>query len=374
MSRVVCLEVCIPLGVGVAIQLVGSPKASPMERLVAEAEVLEGIRYVLRMIRVQRSLENGGELIVFLFGFISVLSSVCPSRGRSVARSSLSEPGVPHWRAFDTQRLPRSSCSFPGIQLLQVKTPREAQKQQMDLLSPRNSELPKSSSISSLRDHLLASTTASASSSQQYGSYSSPRMGGGEHQHQASPMTPSANLPMTPESGSVLSPQVNAAATTPARKDSQLSSSSQSMDQETYSRQNSSSMGGTKGGVATPSQSEDDGGSNRTGIPPSVDSLLGIQDEAPLMGVQQSSPLSNSLRSGGGKSGGSNLSSPHTTQSPHGAGMLTPNVVVGGSQDGRSPAPVRPELLGFTARSPSFRSENQPSPLTEEAKMVSSQS
>ncbi len=258
-----------------------------------------------------------------------------------------------------------------------------SQKQQMDLLSPQNSELPKSSSLSSLRDHLLAGTTASASSSQQYASYSSPRMGGGEQQHQASPLTPSTNLPMTPESGSVHSPRVNAAPSmTAARQDSQLSSSGQSMDQDSYSRQNSSVAVGVKGGVATPSQSEGD--TSRGGIPLPVESILGIHDDPPLVGVQQSSPpLSNSLKGGaagggGAKSDGSNLSSPRAIHSPLGGGgggsggMLTPNVVVGGVQDGRNPAPGRPELLGFPARSPSFRSENQPSPLTEDVKMVSS--
>ena len=246
-----------------------------------------------------------------------------------------------------------------------------SQKQQMDLLS-RNSELPKTTSISSLRDHLLAGTTASSSSSQQYTSYSSPRMGGGEQQHQASPMTPSANHPMTPESGAVLSPRVNATA---ARQDSQLSSGGQSMDQDSnYSRQNSSVAGGAgmKGGAVTTPE-EDGGGRGKSGVPLPVENVLGM--EAPLVGVQQSSPpLSNSLR-GGGKSGGSNLSSPHAAaQSPlggSGSGLLTPNVMAGGMQDGRSPAPGRPELLGFPARSPSFRSENQPSPLTEDAKMVS---
>ena len=262
-----------------------------------------------------------------------------------------------------------------------------SQKQQMELLSPQNSELPKTSSISSLRDHLLASTTASASSSQQYASYSSPRMGGGDQQHQASPMTPSTNIPVTPESGSVLSPRVNAAPAVVAaatRQDSQLSSSGQSMDQDSYSRQNSS-LGtvGVKGGVSTPPQPEED--NSRGGIPLPVERILGIQDDHPIDPplVQSSPPISNSLRGGAGgggsKSGSSNLSSPHATHSPLGSGggsaggggMLTPNVVVGGVQDGRSPAPGRPELLGFPARSPSFRPENQPSPLTEDSKIVS---
>ena len=69
-----------------------------------------------------------------------------------------------------------------------------AQKQ-ADLLSPHNAELRKTGSISSLRDALLATTASAAPSTQQYGSYSSPRM----VDHQASPVTPSTNLPTTPE-------------------------------------------------------------------------------------------------------------------------------------------------------------------------------
>lgn len=226
-----------------------------------------------------------------------------------------------------------------------------SQKQQMELLSPHNSELPKASSISSLRDALMA-TTSTASSSQQYSSYSSPRMG----EHQASPMTPSTNLPVTPESGLVVSPQVSM--TGAARQDSQLSSSGQSMDQDSsqpYSRQNSSRV---KGDGSNPSQSVEDGSHVS---PLHVESILGIKDDQPI-----DPPLSNSRRDAGGGTG-SNVNSPHT-QSPLGS-MLTPNVV-----DGQSPVPTpgRPELLGFPAKSPSFRStENQPSPLTEDGKTVS---
>lgn len=215
----------------------------------------------------------------------------------------------------------------------------------MDLLSPRNSELPKSSSISSLRDALLA-TTSIASSSQQHASYSSPRMA----EHQLSPVTP--------ESGpAMISPQVSV--TGPTRQDSQLSASGQSeqdASQQSYSRQNSA-VPGVKGDAPnTPHPAE--GGGTRVS-PLQVESILGIKGDQP--------PLSNSIREGGGS--GSKVNSP-LTQSPLG-GNVTPNVVAG-MQDGQSPAPVRPELLGFPAKSPSFRSiENQPSPLTEDGKSVS---
>lgn len=290
------------------------------------------------------------------------------------AGGSSNSRGIAHSPSSNSSKLKSKEKGTPkGMQGGGVASQPLSQKQQMELLSPQNSELPKSSSLSSLRDHLLAGTTASTSSSQQqYASYSSPRMGGGDQQHQASPMTPSTNLPMTPESSSVLSPRVGGASSVgaAARQDSQLSSSSQSMDQDSYSRQNSSlGTEGVKGGVSTP---------------PHVDRMVSIQDDhsidPPLVGVQQSSPkVANSLRPRS-KSGGSNLNSPHTTQSPlssgggggGGGGMLTPpNVVVSGMQDGRNPAPGRPELLGFPARSPSFHSENQPSPLTEDAKIVS---
>lgn len=229
--------------------------------------------------------------------------------------------------------------------------------------SPRNSELHKVGSISSLRDALLA-TTASSSMTQQYASYSSPRMG----EHQASPVTPSTNLPITPESNSVLSPQVNVTVAT--RQDSQLLCGGGGRDQDANSRQNSTVAPGAKDDGPNPPPKD----SNQ--FP--VESILGIEGNHPidpaLVGVKQlSSPMSNSLRDGGGGGGGdgpgSNLNSPHT-QSPH--GMLTPNIAAMGMQEGgRSPGPGRPDLLGFPARSPSFR-ESQPSPLTEDGKTVSS--
>ena len=249
-----------------------------------------------------------------------------------------------------------------------------SQKQQTEHHnSPRNSELNKAGSISSLRDALLATTTASSSMTQQYTSYSSPRMG----EHQASPST--GTLPMTPESNSVLSPQVNVTAAT--RQDSQLrcgGGGGGGGDQNTNSRQNSTAPGAKEDGLnPPPSSAKEDG--NR--FP--VESILGIDGDHPidpaLVGVKQlSSPMSNSLRDSGGGGGaggggggdgpGSNLNSPHT-QSPH--GMLTPNIAAAGMQEGgRSPGPGRPDLLGFPARSPSFR-ESQPSPLTEDGKTVS---
>ena len=184
-------------------------------------------------------------------------------------------------------------------------------------------------------------------------------------------MTPSTNIPITPESNAVISPRMNVVAA--SRQDSQLSSGGQSVDQElaqSYSRQNSV-MSGVEGGGNNPSQPEED--SNRVS-PLQVESILGIKNDQPidpiLVGVQQSSPLSGSVRDGGGGGVGSALNSPHT-QTPLGS-ALNPNIVVG-MQDGRSPAPGRPEILGFPARSPSFRStgENQPSPLTEDGKTVS---
>ena len=232
------------------------------------------------------------------------------------------------------------------------------QKQQVDILSPQNSELRKTGSISSLRDALLA-TTAASSPAQQYPSYSSPRMA----DHQRSPMTPSSSLPTDAGPGMVISPQISV--TGPARQDSQLSAGGQSMEQDEsqqmYSRQNSAVAGGVRGGAAnTPHQSEE--GSRVS--PLQVESILGIKGDQPV-----DPSLSNSMREGGG--GGSNVNSPHT-QSPHGGGSGGIPGVAQGIQDGKSPAPGRPELLGFPAKSPSFRSmENQPSPLTEDGKTVS---
>jgi len=177
-------------------------------------------------------------------------------------------------------------------------------------------------------------------------------------ERQMSPMTPSANLPVTPDSNLVVSPQVGA-----ARQDSQLSSSSQSMDQDSqhFSRQNSTVPVARSSTDSSVSKQSDERAS-----PLHVESILGIKDDQPI-----DPPLSNSMRDAapGGGGSGSNINSPHT-QSPMG-GMLTPNVVVG-MEDGQSPAPGRPELLGFPAKSPSFRTtENQPSPLAEDGKSVS---
>lgn len=241
----------------------------------------------------------------------------------------------------------------------QDKAPKQAPppQKQVELLSPLNTELQKAGSISSLRDALMATTASTTPSSRQYTSYSSPKI-----EHQASPVTPSGN-PMTPESSSVISPQISV--TTATRQDSQLlCAGGQGANQEDnripYSRQNST-VPGAKDSHSNPSQSviEEDNG------PFQVESILGIKSERPVdSGAKQSSsPVSNSLRDGGEGAGG-NLNSPHT-QLPPGTGMGT-------QEGGRSPAPGRPDLLGFPARSPSFRGgEKQPSPLTEDGKTVS---
>lgn len=250
----------------------------------------------------------------------------------------------------------------------QDKAPKETSlsQKQVEILSPRNSELRKTGSISSLRDALLA-TTASSAPIQQYTSYSSPRMG----DHQASPATPSTNLPMTPESSSVISPQISVTAAT--RQDSQLlcPGASQDGNRTPYSRQNSAVSRAKEDRSQPPT--EEDGG-NR--VPFQVENILGIKSDHSGAGSaptgQPSPPVSNSLRdSGGGEGPGSNVNSPHT-ESPLGS-TLTPNVVLG-AQEGRGPAPGRPDLLGFPARSPSFRGgDKQPSPLTEDGKTVSYQ-
>lgn len=236
---------------------------------------------------------------------------------------------------------------------LKDQTPEQAPPQkQVELLSP---ELRKAGSISSLRDALLA-TTASTTQSQQYTSYSSPKI-----EHQASPVTPSGN-PMTPESSSVISPQISVTAA--ARQDSQLlCAGGQGVNQERnctpYSRQNSA-VSGAKDARSNPSQSVVEEGNG----PFQVESILGIKSDD--SGVKQSSPVSNSLRdgSGGGEGTGSNLNSPHA--------QLAPNTGMGAQEGGRSPAPGRPDLLGFPARSPTFRGgDKQPSPLTEDGKTVS---
>lgn len=265
-----------------------------------------------------------------------------------------------------------SSSSATSKQKDQDKAPKPAQgplsQKQVELLSPQNSELRKAGSISSLRDALLATTASATPSQQQYASYSSPGMG----ERQASPATPSTNLPMTPESTSVISPQISVTAAT--RQDSQLlCPGGQGVDQAPgnqgtpYSRQNSAALRAKDGR----SQSTTEENSNRVN-PLQVESILGIKSDHPVdsrtVGASQSSPpVGNSLRdAGGGEGSGSNVNSPHP-QSPMG-GMLAPSVAVG-PQEGRSP---RPDLLGFPARSPSFR-DKQPSPLTEDGKTVSCQ-
>ena len=139
---------------------------------------------------------------------------------------------------------------------------------------------------------------------------------------------------------------------------------------QSYSRQNSIMDGADSATNANPPSQAMREVRNRAS-PLHVESVLGIQNDQPVevplvSNVQQSSPLSNSVRDGGGT--GSGMNSPHT-QSPLG-NTLNPNVVPG-LQDGRSPAAGRPDFLGYHARSPSFRGENQPSPLTEDGKTVS---
>lgn len=283
-----------------------------------------------------------------------------------------------------------------------------SQKHQVDLSSPRNSELPKAQSISSLRDALLA-TTSITSPSQSYASYSSSRVrvGGGVDQ-QTPPITPSGHLPMTPEPGSLISPHQMKKSL--LRQESLLSSASgQSlMDQElsaqSYSRQNSlmqqqqqhGGSSGREGGHHAPATSNpaalplgggggggSGGDGRKTSEPMQVENILSIRNDqainpnhpiasAPLMrGIQQSpstssSPLANSMRGGGDGEGV--LGSPHMA-SPL-SGSLNPSVMAE-MQDRRSPVPGRPELLHFPVRSPSFRGESQLSPLTEDSKKVS---
>lgn len=136
-----------------------------------------------------------------------------------------------------------------------------------------------------------------------------------------------------------------------------------------YSRQNSAIPGGKDAHSNNPSQpsSEED---NR---PFKVDSILGLKGDRPAdSGAKQSSsPMGNSLRDGISEGG---LNSPHT-QSPMTGSLLTPSTGgVGTQEGGQSPAPGRPDLLGFPTRSPSFRGgDKQPSPLTEDGKTVSFQ-
>ena len=230
--------------------------------------------------------------------------------------------------------------------------------------------------------------------------------GGGEHQ--PSPLTPSSHHPMTPESGSLVSPPQPGSKKAALRQDSQLSSSSghNMMDQEqSYSRQNSLAhqQQGKPQPQATDGSSSQEAGLGRTnasmnsalprtdGGDPGrtskdnlqVEGLLGIKNDqlvntmvpSPrLGGVQQSSstsssPLANSAR-GGGLDGEGVLGSPHV-ESPRNATMNANVVSDMHDRQSPAPAPARPDLLGFPVRSPSFRGENQPSPLTEDTKNVS---
>lgn len=119
-----------------------------------------------------------------------------------------------------------------GTQGSQVS--RQTSQQSFGAMSPQapysnkgQQQLTKQSSISSIRDALLA-TTPSSTSTQQQPMYSSPMISG--EQQLGSPMTPSANTSTTPDgtlsvhhpiAANVLSPSAN----TVSRQDSQLSSS-----------------------------------------------------------------------------------------------------------------------------------------------------
>ena len=234
--------------------------------------------------------------------------------------------------------------------------------------------------------------------------------------HQTSPLTPSGRLLVAQESGSLISPQQMKKAL--LHQDSLLSTVSgqslvdqQEFSAQSYSRQNSlmqqhqqqpssggsggdGSSGGGGGGSgggsrevvhhpATTSHSSSTsplgggggGDGSKTSEPLLVENILGIRNDQPINpnhpplmgGIQQSpstssSPLANSIRGGADGEG--------VSGSPHIASPLNPSVMTE-MQDRRSPVPGRPELLRFPVRSPSFRSESQLSPLTEDIKKVS---
>ena len=246
-------------------------------------------------------------------------------------------------------------------------------------------------------------------------------MGGGEHQ--PSPLTPSSHHPpMTPESGSLLSPQSGGVKKSVSRQDSQLSSSSghNLMEQEQlspFSRQNSlvhhqkqvqcQPPGGIDGSSGSLEGSGSHFGPSSNSTSNSVpmkerEDLVGMSgnlqkadvaqgmknDQMTVMaaspnlmgsGTQQSSsasssPLANSTRSLGGGGGGLDndlVSGSPRMDSPHNSVTLNATTAGTVGSERQSPAPARPDLLGFSIRSPSIRGEKQPSPLTEDTKNLS---
>ncbi len=296
----------------------------------------------------------------------------------------------------------------------------------VDLSSPKNSELPKAPSISCLREALMA-TTSITPSGQPYPLYSSPRMrGGAVGGDQPSPLTPSSHHPVPQDSTSLLSPQSRKNA--PVRQDSQLSSSSAHSvpDQEhqlpPYPMQNSlthhhhhhhqqqllgqaslppsghsdSSAGqqASRGHHASNNLNsiprEESGQIGNKKLGKDTDVLSGVKsdmaDTSPQLpegsgGGQQSSstsssPLANPASRGGGGTiaadgGDSALDSPCVVGSPRSSATLNSASSGSAGSNRQNPAPARPDLLGFPVRSSSLRGENQPSPLTEDTKNVS---
>lgn len=208
---------------------------------------------------------------------------------------------------------------------------RQTSQQSYGAMSPQGpysnkgqQQLTKQSSISSIRDALLATTPSTTSAHQQQPMYSSPGISG--EQQLNSPMTPSANTSTTPDgtlsglhpiSGNVLSPPANAL----SRQDSQLSSGVS----EPLSRQNSE-LKAVQSGAG-------DHQSNTSGNE-SQDEALQIDRE--LNSIQSpTTPAGSAVGSSGGH--------------------------VGSHQDGIGMELARPDNLTLAARSPSIQG-NQSSP------------
>ncbi len=166
---------------------------------------------------------------------------------------------------------------------------RQQSQQSVGVMSPQtpysSSELQKQPSVSSLRDALLGPTPSSASQPPQYGSYNSSRVPppGPEMMNQPSPMTPTANLPHTPDAStpaggsSILSPPLKP----PSYGDRQDSQFTESELLQTFSQRSAE---------ATRTASEVTLGPAPARVSPfQVEKILGIKNDKPVDSLNDSS-------------------------------------------------------------------------------------
>lgn len=200
--------------------------------------------------------------------------------------STPSGPQQPHTPQASSQpQTPQPSTSAGGGAAVSQMYRQQSQQSAMSPQTPySSSELQKQPSVSSLRDALLGPTPSSTSQAPQYSSYSSPRVPphGPEMMNQASPMTPSANLPHTPDAStpaggsSILSPPLKP----PSYGDRQDSQFSESELLQTFSGQSADTAGTMRESPLGPPPARVS--------PFQVEKILGIKNDKPFDNLNDS--------------------------------------------------------------------------------------